>query len=52
MNLKAAKTELPADIVEALPVAFGKLPFRTLFQAANGDDDNAHGAQTSMRANA
>ncbi len=30
MNLKAAKTELAANIVEALPVAFGKLPFRPL----------------------
>ncbi len=50
MNLQAAKAKLAAYVVEPLAIALRKLPFRTLLQAANGDDDDAHGAQTNMRA--
>lgn len=50
MDLKAAKSELAADVVEPLAVTFGELPFRALLQAANGDDNDTHGAQTNMRA--
>ena len=40
--LEAAKSELAADILEALAITVGELPFRALFQAADADDDEAH----------
>src|SRR5205085_11955890 len=43
MNLQAAKAELAADSVEALAIAVRQLPFGTLLQPADGDDDQAHG---------
>ena len=42
MNLEAAKAELAADILEALAVTLGELPFRALFQAADADHDETH----------
>src|SRR5262245_22902923 len=44
MNLKAAEAELAADIIEALAIALGKLPFGTLLQSADSDDNEAHPA--------
>ena len=35
MNLEAAKAELAADIVEALAIALGEFPLRTLLQPAD-----------------
>src|SRR4029453_1740233 len=42
VNLEAAEAELAADIIEALAIALGKLPFGTLLQPADSDDDQAH----------
>ena len=35
MNFEAAKTELAADLVETLAIAFGQFPLRALFQPAD-----------------
>ena len=35
MNFKAAEAELAADVVEALAIAFGQFPLRTLLQPAD-----------------
>src|SRR6478609_335034 len=35
MNFKAAEAELAADVVEALAIAFGQYPLRTLLQPAD-----------------
>jgi hypothetical protein len=35
MNLKAAKAEFAADILESAAVALSQLPLRTLFQPAD-----------------
>jgi hypothetical protein len=42
MDVEAAKPELAADILEALAVTLGELPFRALFQTADADHDKAH----------
>src|ERR1700752_3247765 len=43
VNFEAAKSELAGDVIEPLAIAFGQIPFRALLQAADGDDDDAHG---------
>ena len=35
MNLKAAKAEFAADVVESFAVAFGQFPLRALLQPAD-----------------
>ncbi len=35
MNVEAAEAELAADVVEALAIALGQYPFRTLLQPAD-----------------
>src|SRR6202008_4617683 len=42
MDIEAAEAELAADVVEALPVALGELALRSLFQPADGNDDESH----------
>jgi len=42
MNFQAMKTELAANFVESLQVAFGQFPLRALLQPANGNDEKAH----------
>src|ERR1700733_1199974 len=42
MNLKAAKSELAADIVESLAIAFSELPLRPLLEPSDGDHEKAH----------
>jgi hypothetical protein len=49
MDLKWPKAELATDFVEPLPIAFRKLPLRTLLQPADGDHDKAHERKTTMR---
>src|SRR5882757_11248511 len=43
MNLEAAEAELAADVVEPVAIAFRELPFRALLQAADRNDEEAHG---------
>src|SRR6185312_16915207 len=42
LNFEAAKTELAADVVEPLAIAFGKLSFRPLLKPPDGNDEEAH----------
>src|SRR4051812_48839831 len=42
MNLEAAKAELAADIVEPRAIAFGEFTLRSLLEAADGNDEQAH----------
>ena len=42
MNLKSAKAELAANVVEALAVTLGKFPFRPLLEPADRNDDETH----------
>ena len=43
MNLKAAKSEFAADVVESFAVALSQFPLRALLQPPDGNDDEAHG---------
>jgi hypothetical protein len=36
------KSELAADIIEPLAIAFGKLSLRPLLEPPDGDDEKAH----------
>ena len=44
MNLKAAKSELAADVVESLAIALGQFPLRALLQPADRNDDEGASA--------
>src|SRR6202008_4171229 len=42
MDIEAAEAELGADVVEALPVGLREPALRSLFQPADGNDDESH----------
>jgi hypothetical protein len=42
MNLKAAKSEFAADLVESFAVALSEFPLRALLQPTDGNDDETH----------
>jgi hypothetical protein len=42
VNLKAAKSELAADVVESLAIPLGEFPLRPLLEPSDGNDEKPH----------